>query len=953
MGSPAADFVAFDLETTGLSPKSDRVIEIGAVRLGPDLRPVDRLELLVDPAMPIPLAVQRLTGISDRDVEGAASPQEAIAQFADFCDGARLVAHGGIFDMAFCVALLPQAFNNRPVFDTLDLARILLPVAPSHSLPLLSAQLEIDHDRPHRALSDAETTAQLFRALVDAAERLPASLVGVMRQVAAEAQGPLHDFFAEVVQPGASVPADASVPAEHSAETPLGRRVVPSVSASAPDSHAMAAVPTNGQAAQTAVLDDAVATLLGPDGPLSTDLPGYEYRDAQVQMSRAVAQCLDRAGRLMVEAGTGVGKSLAYLLPLALHAQRTGKRAVVATHTVTLQEQLAHKDAAALRTLLPQPPETALLKGRQHYISLRRWERFLATPSRGPHGAVDLDVVRFKLKLLCWLSQTATGDRSELRLAGPDEQLWQRVQSQAEDCLGAACANWRDGRCFMVAARRGAASADLVITNHALLLADAETDGQVLGGYSALVVDEAHHLEESATNQLGATLRAADVLSTLDRLGAPHPGESQLDEALAQAREATQRLFGDVKGFLIEQFGSDGAANGTLGLRDEIRELPGYQSTLVRSGWHALRTWRSAAAALVDARGSRPFQDALFPQPDRLDDELALAAQALLDAAAIVERVLIASRTEHVAWLELRAEQSELHEAPVDVSEQLRRSVFDRVESAVLTSATLSVGGSFDYVRSRTGIGSVAHELTLDSPFDFLRQALTVLPAGMPPYDEEGYDQALTDLCAEIAVKLRGRTLVLFTGYSPLKRVHGLLQARMANVGIAVLGQGLDGTRRQVLASFVANPHTVLLGTNTFWEGIDIQGDALSCVVIAKLPFPVPTDPLVQARAQRVGDPFSQLALPEAVLRLKQGFGRLIRHSADRGAVVLCDSRLSTREYGRAFLQALPQAAVARVAVGEVGRTVEDFVQRGIAPPPPPELMPTLAAAHVWEDEPA
>jgi len=950
MGSPAADFVAFDLETTGLSPKSDRVIEIGAVRLGPDLRILDRFEMLVDPAMSIPLAVQRLTGISERDVQGNATPEEAMAQFADFSQGARLVAHGGIFDMAFCAALLPQAFANRAVFDTLDLARILMPVAPSHSLPLLSEQLDIEHDRPHRALSDAETTAELFRILVDVAEQLPASLLALMRQVAAEAPGPLHDFFAGVVS-GEPSPSSHISPAGAFSER---RGDLSGVSAPGPDRIAMAATGTNGHAQGDAVsLPDAVAAFLGPDGPLAATLPDYEYRHPQVEMSRAVAQTVDRGGRLMVEAGTGVGKSLAYLLPLALHARRTGTRAVVATHTVTLQEQLAHKDAAALSTLLPTPPATAMLKGRQHYISLRRWERFLSTPSRGPHGAVDLDAVRFKLKLLCWLSQTATGDRSELRLAGPDEQLWQRVQSEAEDCLGAACANWRDARCFMVAARRAAAEADLVITNHALLLADAETEGQVLGDYRTLVVDEAHHLEESATSQLGATLSAADVLGTVDRLGTPHQGESQLGIALAAAREATQRLFGDVKGFVIEQSGSDGAANSTLGLRAEVRELPAYQSTLLRSAWHAIRTYRTAAAALVDARGSRPFQGALFPQPDRLDDELALAAQALADGATVVERVLIAPSAEHVAWLELRAEQAELHEAPIDVAEQLRRAVFDRVDATVLTSATLAVGGSFDYVRSRTGIGSSAHELQLESPFDFLRQALTVLPAGIPPYDDEGYDQALTDLVAEVAVKLRGRTLVLFAGYSPLKRVHGLLQNRMANVGIAVLGQGLDGTRRQVLASFLKNPQTVLLGTSSFWEGIDIQGDALSCVVIAKLPFPVPTDPLVQARAQRVGDPFAELALPEAVLRLKQGFGRLIRHSRDRGAVVLCDSRLGTRDYARAFLDALPRAAVARVGLGEVGRVVEDFVHRGAAPPQAEEFMPSLATANAWEDEPA
>lgn len=940
MGSTAADFVAFDLETTGLSPKSDRVIEVGAVRFGPDLVPRERLGLLVDPDMPIPLAVQRLTGITDRDVRGALSPEEAMAQFADFCDGARLVAHGGQFDMAFCAALLPRAFgSSRPVFDTLDLARILLPVASSHSLPLLSEQLDIEHQRPHRALSDAETTATLFSRLVDIAERMPAPLVQAMRGVASEAPGPLHDFFAEVV----------------------GGRGAGGAAETAPARPLAVATPAAGPAAAEVVgeldgpLPDVVAALLGPEGPVARNLATYEYRDAQVQMARAVAQTLDRGGRLMVEAGTGVGKSLAYLLPLALWSKRSGRRAVVATHTITLQEQLVAKDLAALREFLPGTPETAMLKGRQHYISLRRWERFLAASARAPHGAVDLDVVRFKLKLLCWLAQTQTGDRSELRLAGPDEQLWQRVQSDAEDCLGAACANWRDGRCFMVAARRDALRADLVVTNHALLLADAAREGQVLGAYSALVVDEAHHLEEAATQQLGATLRAADVLNVVDRLGEPQAGEGDLAAALDAAREATQRLFGDVKGYLIEQLGSDGAANGTLGLRDEVRESERYQSTLRRAGWHAVRAYRSAAAALVEARGTRPFQESLLPQPDRVDDELALSAQTLLDAATVVEHVVLEPREGWVAWLELRAEQSELHEAPVEVADQLRRAVFDRLDAGILTSATLAVGSSFDYVRERTGLGRNADELILASPFDFLRQALSVLPASMPPYDDPGYELVLADLCADIAVRLRGRMLVLFTGYSPLKRVHGLLQARMANVGIAVLGQGLDGTRRQVLASFLKNPQTVLLGTSTFWEGIDIQGDALSCVVIAKLPFPVPTDPLVQARAQRVGDPFAQLALPEAVLRLKQGFGRLIRHGEDRGAAVLCDGRLATRDYGRAFLDALPRAAVARVALGDVGRVVEDFVVRGQAPPGAgeEEFVTSMAATAGWEDEPA
>ena len=258
--------------------------------------------------------------------------------------------------------------------------------------------------------------------------------------------------------------------------------------------------------------------------------------------------------------------------------------------------------------------------------------------------------------------------------------------------------------------------------------------------------------------------------------------------------------------------------------------------------------------------------------------------------------------------------------------DRLREAVLRRPDAAVLTSATLSVGGSFDHLRHRLGLGAEGEELVVSSPFDFLTQALTVLPEGIPGHDDPEYDAALQGLVGDIGRRLGGRTLVLFTGYGPLRRLHGPLKRRLEPHGIAVLGQGLDGTRRQLLGSFLANRRTVLLGTSTFWEGVDVPGDALSCVVIAKLPFPVPTDPLVQARTSGMGDAFRDHALPVAALRLRQGFGRLIRRAGDRGAVVLCDPRIATREYGQAFLAALPPTRVARPALHATGRLVEDFV---------------------------
>ncbi len=892
----AHEFVAFDLETTGLSPKADRVLEIGAVRFDSEMRRLGELEIVVDPGVPIPLAVQRLCGLSEADAAGAPAPVEGVAQLADFCEGADLIAHGAGFDITFCAGLVPGAFARRPVLDTLEFARILLPTAASHSLPLLSAALGIEHLRPHRALSDASATVLLFSRLRDAAEALPGAVLAQMRQIAAQAGAELGTFFATVVRGDGDVERRVWAGAQRSAPPPP---------------------PPTGPAPEDLVA--AATASLGPAGPLGRGDQGYELRDAQMEMTRAVAQTLQRRRRLMVEAGTGVGKSLAYLLPLALHS-RNGRRAVVATRTVTLQEQLMERDLPMVESILGSPVPAALLKGRNHQLSLRRWQRFLRSPDIGPHGP-DLDRVRFKLKLLAWLAETESGDRGELHLNGQDEALWRHVESDGGDCLGSACANWQDNRCFMVAARRTAEAASIVITNHALLLADAATGGQALGEHDALVIDEAHHLEAAATEQFGIDLRASDVLVVLDRLG---PAEGELGSALGAARDATLRFFGDVKGRIGEILGADHPGNATVGLTADVVEGRGH-AVLLRSAEVALEHWRSAAACLREPEHAGSLQFDLLPQPERADQERLLAAIALEELAVAVERVLIHPRGNHVAWLGLRAEQGELHEAPIVVADTLRESVFSRADTVIATSATLAVGGDFGFTRSRLGLEG-ADELLLSSPYDYFEQALCILPSDVPPYEDPAHDRALATLIGDTAERLGGSTLALFTGYNPLRRVHALLGSRLEAGGIALLGQGLDGTRRQILASFLANQRTVLLGTNSFWEGIDVPGDALRCVVIAKLPFAVPTDPLVRARTASLSDPFGQYVLPQAVLRLRQGFGRLIRHGSDRGAVVLCDERLRTREYGERFLDALPPAAVATLPVADVGEAVAGFV---------------------------
>jgi Rad3-related DNA helicase/DNA polymerase III epsilon subunit-like protein len=901
--------VAFDLETTGLSPRSDRILEIGAVRYDHALRPIDELQIVVDPQMPIPLAIQRLVGLTDDDVLGAPSPAEAADRLEAFCGDAALIAHGGTFDLLFLRALLSESFGARLIYDTLDLARILLPTYESHSLPLLSRRLGITHDRPHRALSDAKATGDLFRVLVGAGRILPRETAAEMRRVASQAPGPLDTFLSDVIlRPDV----EASAPVDHSAAPPAP--APPRAGTSQP-------VASNGQG-----VGDTAAALLGPDGPLAGG-DGYEYRDAQLQMAMAIGQTLERKRRLMVEAGTGVGKSLAYLVPLAVWTARTGKRAVVATHTINLQEQLADRDLPTVAGLLDEPVSVAVLKGRNHYLSLRRWQRFLAATDVA-RDEPDVASIRFKLKMLTWLATTRTGDRSEIYLAGEEEQLWRRVASDVTDCLGPACANWPNARCYMVGARRNAADAAIVVTNHALLLAGTERQGQVLGAYEALVIDEAHQLESVATEQLGITVRVSDLTLILDRL--PALAGTPLGIDLERCREAGQRLFGDAKGFMSAKLGGEHAANGRVGLSEEVRGEPSF-GFVERAAVHAVGVLQRTASMLASGR-PEGMQAELLPQPDRADDELDHASTALAGLAAAIDNAIVRRRDGMVSWIEMRGEQAELHEAPVDVSGALAESVFDPAESVILTSATLSVGGGFDFIRHRVGIGATAEELTLPSPFDYLRQAVCILPEDATAYDDPVHDLQMTALVDSIAARLDGHTLVLFTSYGPLKRVWALLQDRLDARGIASLAQGLDGTRRQILQSFLADPRTVLLATSSFWEGVDIPGDRLRCVVIDKLPFPVPTDPLVRARSEQLRDPFGEYILPVAIIRLRQGFGRLIRSASDRGAVVLCDPRLRTRQYGLGFLRALPPAPMVVTEFDRVAAMVDGFVNAGTLP---------------------
>ncbi len=889
------EYAALDLETTGLDPARDRVIEVGAVAFTPE-RVTTTLERLVDPGRAVPETVLRLTGIKQEELRGAASAESALRELGEFLRGRQPVGHGARLDVDFLAAagLWDPAAE---ILDTLDVARILLPSAASHSLPLLAVEMGFNQPRPHRALDDADATRQLLLRLRDEAAGLEEPLKESMLALVAPYAWPIARFFAEALtapnpDPGPTTP-----------ELLDGPRRAVNAEAPPDDPRLMAA-------------------LLGPDGPLAGALPGYEHREPQMQMLLAVAQIQARGGTLVVEAGTGTGKSLAYLVPSIARAVSHRERVVVSTNTHTLQEQLMSKDLPSLREWLPWDFKACLLKGRSNYVSLRRWRRYLAEPCK------EVDDLKFKLKVMLWLHATESGDRAELRLHGREEVLWAHIASDPLDCVGIRCTG---EDCYVHRARAEAEAADIVVVNHSLLLADAEVGGGLLPDFDHLVIDEAHHLEEAATRGLREEVDGPGLLALLERLANPtaqerghgllgelrrQPNLGSSDEAFGQAipmstaaGERVRELFDLTVGWVGAKLGESERRDDSLRLTSAVREDHGWTSVhlATENAVTALSALDSVLRRAV--AGSRDWLGGA--EPDQGVRELEIIRGRIEAAARVLHEAMIVPDPNRVYWFTLltRSENLVLRAAPINVGSLLREQVYAARRSTVFTSATLAVGGTFDYFASRVGLGREIEEVILPSPFDFLHQALICLPTDFAAPEHEEFNQQVEEVVASVASQVGGRTLVLFTSHRQLREVHTALKHRTDLDELLILGQGIDGQRRHLLKTFQEAERPLLLGTASFWEGIDVPGERLSCVIMVRLPFPVPTEPVYAARAEQVRDPFAQLALPQAALRLKQGFGRLIRRSTDRGAVVILDNRILGRDYGKAFLDVLPPAS--------------------------------------------
>jgi DNA polymerase-3 subunit epsilon/ATP-dependent DNA helicase DinG len=601
-------------------------------------------------------------------------------------------------------------------------------------------------------------------------------------------------------------------------------------------------------------------------------------------------------------------------------------------HRPPTTDKIATKNSE-LKTQNSELPFTAaLLKGRGNYLCLRRYKALRND------GRLADEEVRTLLKVQLWLPTTGTGDKAELLLMDRENTAWGRINVTPETCIGPRCPEFNE--CYFFKARREAEAAHLVVVNHALMLADLASEANVLPPYDHLIVDEAHNLEDVATDQFGFEVDQNKLLQFLDDLfqsggsnisgglvadlpkhfreSAATQGDMDKATAVAQAigpavtrgRESIYDCFNRLTVFITQE-AETSSYDPRLRLTANVRKHPAWAEVE--------RAWENLSLHLTTIGDGLGKIEALLvdlKDAELLDyDALLLRVQSLkrycTEVRINIGYIILGGNEELVTWLtqDRMRDTLMLSAAPLSVAELLRANLFEQKSSAVLASATLTVGGGFDYVKERIGLHE-PEELMLDSPFDYTKQALVYIPQDIPEPNQKGYQPAIEEALIALCTATGGRALVLFTANSALRQTYRAIQEPLEAQEIAVLGQGIDGSRRALLERFKEFPRTVLLGTTSFWEGVDVVGDALSVLVIAKLPFSVPTDPIFAARSEGFDDPFHEFGVPQSILRFKQGFGRLIRSKEDRGVVAVLDKRLLTKKYGQRFLESLPHTQV-------------------------------------------
>lgn len=884
--------IALDIESTGFDTSIDQVIEIAAVKFEGD-KIIDTFETFINPGIPIPPIINHITGIKDEDVKNAPTLESVKAKLEEFMGEAPIVGHNIDFDVNFLRA--KGVSLTGPLYDTLQLSMILLPGLASYSLDTLVRNLKLKHENTHRAMSDTMACYGLFCVLLEKINEIDEPTLQQIQAILRRSTWHLREIFLNL---------EGKPKKRHHEENT--------------DRTSEDAIPYQKTAAE-------ILESFGPNGKLDKIVKNYEARPSQQQMTELIIDALTNHKKKLIEAGTGVGKTMAYLMAAIHHSLSRQKKIVISTYTHTLQEQLLKKDVPLLKKLFePSEFQIAALKGRRNYLSYKRLELLMQKDFF--HDAE----VSMIIKIMLWLSRSQSGDLEELTFVGKEYSMLDEICC-AEHACSHDDAEFKNG-CYLIKARQKATNADIIVVNHALLLNDSTSENPILPEYEDLIVDEAHHLEKVATDTFTVVLafhsfqRPFDKLrKNLDTLNKILKEANLIDEnqtikqTIEQLLSRIEIFFGLVGIFLEKNLGRDNYYN-QINLSNnhtQSREwLQAKESAkTVGEAGRSLMEKLSKLQELSNENTGRAWKEIKGYMHD--------CEKKIADLKAVMETD--ESSLEQMTWVSKTYEDNvAIRRSPVDVGPMLNSILWNAKSSITLTSATLRTDHTFNFIRDQLGLGgreAVANgapskagscqtfeEAVLPSHFSYPDQVKIIIPEDMPEPATEGYFQSCATIIKNTILANGGRTLVLFTAKKALSATYFQVAPLLKKEGITVLAQQITGGRGKILEHFKDEPGTsAIFGTQSFWEGVDLQGNDLNCVIIQKLPFDPPDDPMVVARSKKYRDPFNEYQLPKAILKFKQGFGRLIRSSTDTGSIVILDTRIIQKTYGHQFLQSLPE----------------------------------------------
>lgn len=925
------EYVVIDTETTGLKPEDDELIEIAAAIMdGPEV--IDTFQTFVDPGRPISEFITDLTSISDGDVAGAPSPEEAVAMLQDFVGNRTLIAHNARFDRAFVAKYAGKGSvlsDPGRWIDSLALSRIAMPRLVSHDQPTMCDAFGIERGG-HRAIGDVLALCRLWRIMLVALSDMPHDMLGFIGQIAPAAEWPLRDVICTIAADG--------MDRRFSMYAMRDRQIADDAAGS---EHMID--PNSDFFDMKEITEDEIREAFSEDGIVGSMYENFEDRPEQVEYALNVAEAFQTSTHRVIEAGTGVGKSVSYLLPSAMFSMRNNVRVGIATKTNTLLDQLVFHELPLLqRAMLEKTGRTfsfIALKGYDHYPCLRKVMRF-AREADESTALYDIEVLAM---VITAISQSTWGDLDALSVS-LSHYARANIVCSPDECMHGKCPFYPK-RCLLHGARRRANDSQIVVTNHALLFRDAASSSPIIPSIRYWVVDEAHSAEEEARDQLSYEVDSQEVSAFLSKLGsASGPIASMQKDAVkldggstviglaSAALNQVEPLVGMVDSFFssVKGLGSlvkkSSYATSDIWINAERRESEAWQKVL-DMGEPMLQQLDSFVRSCQHLLSMSEEFEELSEQ----GTELSSAINRLSGYLEGISLILDGSDDDYYYYAKVRHDKSRKGEvlcaSLVEVGGELADRFFSEENSVVFTSATLAVGDSFDYFAHRIGLDRLEDQMwegrKLDPPDEFYANMRTLVVNGLPDPRANDYVDELSTFLLDVHLALGGGVLTLFTNRREMQRVYEQISPAIKQAGGELLCQSGGKSKRALKDDFIRKENSSLFATRSFWEGFDAPGRALKCVVLPKLPFSRPDDPLYQERSARTNDAWKAYVLPQAIIDTKQAAGRLIRSKSDSGFLILCDNRLNTMWYGKLFLKSLPQPTIEKVDAADVKGILE------------------------------